>query len=140
MKKSVQKEMDLLTKEALTAQEMAAFFWVSDKSSDEDKYWLNGHLNSFENVLNQKDEYNETQTEMAIITLRLTVDAVQMYAESHSELKQEYLYSTNKKDAYKEWLRFYISSDPATELHIIQDRKAAKKFFSLQSQKERVRA
>ena len=47
MKKSVQKQMDQLSKEALSYQEMAAFFWMSEKSSDKDKYYLNNNLAAF---------------------------------------------------------------------------------------------
>ena len=140
MKKSVQKQMDQLSKEALSYQEMAAFFWMSEKSSDKDKYYLNNNLAAFENILNQKDEYSECQAELAIIHLKLSIDAVQMYAHAHPDLKREYDYSTNKSKAYQEWLRCYILSDPATELHIIHDRKAVKKFLKLKEQSERVRA
>ena len=139
MKKSVQKKWNKLLKEGAANQEMAAFFWNSKKTSDEDKFWLFRHLSAMEDMINQSDAYNETQTEMAIIHMQLRVDAVQMFAQSHPKLKLEYDYSTHKKDGYQEWLRCYISANPGTELHIIQDRKAAKKFFSLQAQKERIR-
>ena len=139
MKKSVQKRWAKLVTEGTSCQEMAAFFWNSDKSSDEDKYWLNLHLESFENMFQQKDEYNEIQTEMAIIHMTMRIDAIQMYARSHPDLKREYDYSLNKKDGYHKWLKCYISSDPATELHIIRDRKALKKFLKLEEQNQRGR-
>ena len=139
MKKSVREKWNKLVKDGAMYQEMAAFFWNSDKSSDEDKYWLNNHLESFEDMINQKDEYNESQAQMAIIHMQLRIDGVQMYVRSHPELKQDYDYSTDKQSGYREWLRFYILSDASRELHIIGDRKAPKKLFQLKAQKEKVR-
>ena len=140
MRKSIQQKLDKALQEGTTHQEMAAFFWASDKSSDEDKYWLNNHLASFEDMINQKDEYNEAEAEMAIIHMQLRIDAVQMYARSHSALKHEYDLSTQKNEGYRVWLQHYILSDPATELHIIQDRKASKKFLELQKTEGRTRS
>ena len=138
MKKSIQKQMERLSKEAVTFQEMAAFFWSSDKTSDEEKFWLYGHLSSMEDMINQSADYNESQTEMAIIHMRLRIDVVQMLSGAHPDLKREYDYSTNKKEGYRQWLKCYILEDPARELHIIGDRKAPKKFLKLSA--ERVRA
>ena len=137
MKKSVQKRWNTLVRKGAEYQEMGTFFWYSDKTSDEEKFWLYGHLSSMEDMLNQSAEYNESQTEMAIIHMRLRIDAVQMFADSHPDLRREYNYSTNKKEGYRQWLRRYILEDPARELHIIGDRKAPKKFFELT--RERVR-
>ena len=140
MKKSIQKQMNQLAGEALTCQEMAAFFWASKKTSDEDKYYLYNHLSSFENILNQKNNYSNTQAELAVIHLRLRIDAVQMYAESHPDLAREYAYSLNKRRPYAEWLRCYMSPDARVELRVVRKKKATRQKNHLKAKEtQRVR-
>ena len=113
---------------------MAAFFWHSDKSTDDDKRLLDWRLNGIETVLNRKDEYNESQTELAIIRLRLTLDDIDLYKRSHPDLWTDYLNAPNRKIGYRHWLQKYISENAATEFHIIGDSKPLKKYVEMMKQ------
>jgi len=136
MKRSIVKNWQRITKEALRYQEMAAFFW--HKSTGDDKRLLNWRLDAIETMLNRKDEYNETQAEMALIRMRLTLDDIDLYAKRHPELVADYEKEDNKTEGYRRWLATYIMENPSTELHIIGDSKPMKK-WSKMDDKQHVR-
>ena len=138
MKKSIMKDWQKIAFDALSYQKKAAFFWDSPKSTDEDKWLLNGYLVNLENSLNQKDEYDDLHAEMALTTTKLIIDGIDLYAKSHPDLAADYEVSKDEQSAYRNWLRVYIQNNASRELHIIGDSKSAKKFIAL-SQKARIR-
>ena len=131
MTRTQRKNWEKLMHEAISYQKKAAFFWNSPKSTDEDKWLLNGYLVNLENTLNQKDEYDDFHVELATVPTRLIIDGIDLYAKSHPQLAADYEVSRDTQSAYRNWLRVYIQKNASRELHIIGDSKSAKKFIAM---------
>ena len=101
MSKTLLEKWTKLQQKAKYSQRIAGYFWLSDKTSDKDKFYLNKYLSDFEKNISNPN----TDMALSVIHIQLLIDAVDIQVKQKPELLREYVLSRDKDKGYRVWIK-----------------------------------